>query len=653
MKYLSVALPIPVFKPFYYCTDEELEVGSRVKVPFGKKLSVGYVVQSTDDIPDVSYKIKKISEVIDSKCLISSNLMHLAREMSDYYISSPGEILSAILPVSLRMSKRKGIKEQPELDGYPDYTLSNDQKKVIYPIIKKAKENKFARFLLHGVTDSGKTEVYMRVISEIICLKKQVIMLVPEIAITSQLKDMFMRRFGPERVGIWHSRITSVQKMNYIEKMISGELHVLIGPRSAVFAPFKNLGAIIIDEEQDPTYKNHSAPYYDARWVADRRARMEHAVLVHGTATPGIETLYRTDKGELEYLKITERIHQPEPPGIIIVDMKRERYRSAIFSQYLLNELESVYNKKRQSLLFLNRRGYSPYVICKDCGENIKCPKCNTAFVYHSGLERLVCHMCENKTNIPTNCSSCGGSVFKYLGIGTERVENALKKIFPEIKIVRMDFDTTLKKNSVDMMFKDFKNGKYDIMIGTQIAAKGWDFSNVDLVGVINSDIGLMMPDFRAVEKNFALLKQVEGRTGRGENKGKVVIQTSNPNHYCIKMLFEKDYRKFYDKEIEIRKSTEFPPFSKLINIVCYHKNEKTASANVDFIKKQIESSISNISVFGPVPAVIYKVRGMFRWQLLIRYHKENGVKEKIKDIITSRKFSGRIKVDVDPQEML
>jgi primosomal protein N' (replication factor Y) len=658
LKYISVALAIPVFKPFYYKCEEDVQAGSRVKVPFGNTFKTGYVLDIFNKSPQVNYTIKNIKEVVDKNSLIPSHMIKLAKVMSEYYVCSIGEILSVILPASLRLKREKKDKEISDnkiRDNKETFELSAEQRKVLRYIIKKADENVFARFLLHGVTDSGKTEVYMRIITKMINIKKQVIMLVPEIAITTQLKELLIKRFSEEKIGIWHSKISKSQKINYMRKMQNGELNVLVGPRSAVFATFKNLGAVIIDEEQDSSYKNNSSPYYDAKWVAEKRCEIEKALLIQGSATPNIETLYRAGKGEYEYLNISERIHQSQHPELIIVDMKREyneRYRGGIFSKYLLDELGNTIEKKRQSIIFLNRRGYAPAVVCKSCGENIKCPNCNITLVYHSSNERLNCHWCDYRQKVPPYCPECSGSTFKYSGIGTERVEAALRKLFPEIRVVRMDLDTTSRKGSVESIFKNFKNGKYDIMVGTQIVAKGWDFSNVDLVGVINSDIGLMLPDFRSAERAFTLLKQVEGRTGRGKNRGKIVVQTFNPSHYSIKMLFEKEYSEFYRKEIEIRKTTGFPPFMKLINIVSTHKNENSARKNIYRCRDFIENNIKDVVVLGPAPSPIYKLRDMYRWQMLIKYGNNKDVKNKLKELL-SRRTSGRIKVDVDPQDMM
>ncbi len=659
VKYISVVLPIPVFREFYYSAGSGIKVGCRVKVKFGPTKRTGYVVKVHSKKPAVNYPLKPVAGVIDKTPVITPQLMKLARKMSKYYISSLGEVLSSVLPPSLKPLKRKvKIKDPGNYSKkVPEYNLSAGQKKVLNNLQDSIGDG--GKFLVHGVTDSGKTEIYMRLIKKIISKDRQVIILVPEIAITAQLIYRLKARLGKEKVGVWHSKVSRGQKMRYIKKMRNGDLKVLIGPRSSVFAPFKNLGAIIIDEEQDSSYKQHQSPYYDARWVAEKRTEIEDSLLILGTATPSVETLYRAKQGELEYFRIEERIHQEKFPRINIVDMKREfkeSYKSGILSNILIEKMEKTLKQKKQIILFINRRGYSSSIICKKCGESFNCPKCSIPLAYHSTDSSLVCSWCEYKRPAPRKCPECGESTFKYYGSGTQKVKEILSKFFKKASIKRMDVDSVSGKGKAARIFKNFKGGKYDILVGTQIVAKGWDFSNVDLVGVINSDLGLMSPDFRATERIFSMLKQVAGRTGRGKNRGDVVIQTYNPSHYAIKMLFKKDYNKFYDKEIVIRKQAGFPPFASLINIVGESKKEKVAQKIINRCEKYIADNLNKlkVSVLGPARAPIYKIRGRYRWQLLLKF-KDNGqeIKDKLKKMLIERTKTGRLKVDIDPINML
>ncbi|MFC2091328.1 primosomal protein N', partial [Elusimicrobiota bacterium] len=660
MNYPVIALPIPVFKNFSYISEDKIEIGCRVRVPFGKKSKTGYVVDNSSIPPDTKYGLKPVEEVIDRNTLVTQDLMELAYQMSEHYVASIGEIMPVILPVSLKYPKRPVRCESDHTINDSTYILLPEQKKALQALRCSAEKNEFEQFLLYGVTDSGKTEVYMNFISSVLELRKQVILLVPEIAITSQLKFIFTKRFSRNRIALWHSRMTPVKKMDYISRIKKGSIDIIIGPRSAVFAPFNDLGAIIIDEEQDPSYKNNSSPYYDARWVAQRRCEINNAVLLKVSATPGIETLYDVRRGSYRCLTINEKVHKSNNPVFAVVDMKAEKSRmgrGVIFSKYMLDSVRDVLAKKKQCIILHNRRGFSSSVICRECGRVMSCPNCNTALIYHINKKELLCHMCSYRERMYEECPYCmqGGLIFR--GFGTERIENALKKIFSDARIIRMDVDSTVKTGSADRIFRDFADGKYDIMIGTQIIAKGWDFPNVDLVGITNSDIGMSMPDFRSSERTYALLKQAAGRTGRSSGVGKIVVQTYNPQHYVIKLLFDRDYNNFYEKEIATRQKSAFPPFSRLTNIVSADKNEKTARKNIDYCKNFIENNNKQkgISLIGPAPAPIYRLRGLFRWHILVKYedNKDRDVKKLIKMMLEEKKFIGRLKVDVDPQELM
>jgi len=656
LRYISVALPIPLHRDFFYSTEfEDIKEGVRVKVPFGRTERTGYVTGVLENPPSPGLKIKKINDIIDNEPMIPDDLMELAYRMSDYYVASIGEVLNTILPSYIKPIKRKIKIEDDNAVKESGFLLSGEQKKALKPLIKAAESGVYSKFLLHGITDSGKTEVYINLISELKEQGKQVILLVPEISITAQIVERLRKRFTAQRVEVWHSRVSAGRKMKCIERIREGKVDVLIGPRSAVFAPFPNLGAVIIDEEHDSSYKEGNSPFYDARWVAEERCRITGSVLVAGSATPSVETFYQCEN-ENKYSKLTlsEKIHRDDLPVISIVDMKAEyemRRGGMIFSKYLLDRLEKILTEGRQSIIFINKRGYSASVICKKCGESIKCSKCNVSLFYHSVSGKMMCHWCGYSEKPPDFCPECGGAVFKYSGFGTERVEKALRKIFPAARTVRMDFDTTARKGSTERIYNDFKAGKYDILVGTQLIAKGWDFSAVDLVGVINSDIGLNLPDFRAPEKTHALLRQVEGRTGRGSRRGEIVIQSFNPSHYAVKSIFDRDDSKFYEYELNIRREAGFPPFKKLINIICAHKNSKIAGDSIEKCSSYIKERIK-CDILGPAPAPVFKLRGSYRYQMLIK-HNEEKIKKVLKKMLKEEKFSGKIKLDVDPQNML
>ncbi len=623
-------------------------------------MRVGYVVEVLDCYPKTAYKIKEIEKIIDETPILTEGLMKLASFMESYYIVSPGEVYSSILPEflkPLKRARRNTVQPAEKIKKTTPFLLYGQQNEALKELLLKSSLKQSHKFLLHGVTDSGKTEVYQQLISSLINSSKQVIMLVPEISITSQMISSFKERFNQEKIAVWHSRISVAEKMDCINRIRNGGIDILIGPRSAVFAPFPNLGAIIVDEEQDATYKENNSPYYDARWIAEKRCEIENAILLLSSATPSIETFYRAAKNIIHYIGISQKIHIKEFPEVVIVNMKEERLlrsQSSIFSKYLLEEIEKTLKKKKQIIIFINRRGYAPFVICKNCGENVKCKNCNVSLIYHSDkmFDNLICHLCGYKKSMGDDCLFCGGRVFKYVSWGTQRVEQALQKIFSDARIIRMDNDTTSKKGTAENIFRKFKNKKYDIMVGTQILTKGWDFPDVSLVGAINSDASLMMPDFRASEKTYSILKQLGGRTGRGKDRGKFIIQAFNIDHYSIRLLFEKDFSKFYEKEIKIREESDFPPFSKLINIISSHKNEKTAKKNIEKFSNYLTEKVKDVTILGPAPALRYKVRNNFRWQILLK-HKNEKIKKILREMLVKKTFARHLKIDIDPQDML
>ncbi len=658
MKYISVALPIPIFKEFYYiCNDNDIQKGSRVIVTFGKSSRTGFVVKVFDKEPDIKYPLKEIKTVVDREPLLTSDLLRLSDKISRYYVVPPGMVLTAMLP-----SKLKPLKRKPKFEILPadtniksHYKLNRYQAEAVNSIKKELAKKEPSPCLLHGVIYSGKTEVYMRVMAELIKEGKQALVLVPEIAITAQLVDRLKERFGDKSVGVWHSKISRGKKMKYMEFLGKGKMDILIGPRSAVFVPFKNLGTIIIEEEQDSVYKQDNAPYYDARWVAEKRCKITGAGLILSSATPRLETIYRAKKGDFKYMPLPQRVDKSEFPKIELVDMKREhseREKSGILSRRIIEKLEENLTVDRQVILFINRRGYTSSVICSDCGIALECPVCNIPYAYNAGSSQMECHWCGRKKNIPKRCPRCSGETYRFRGAGTQKVEDVIRKFYPKAKIGRMDTDTTSKIKSAEKIFKDFKKGRYDILIGTSLLTKGWDFSNVGLVGIINSDLGLMSPDFRAAEKIYLTLMQVAGRCGRGKKRGEVVVQTYNPNHYALKLILSKNPNNFYNKELSVRKAAGFPPFQKIISITVAGKNASRVRRDINFCKKYIFQKDKNIDILGPAKAAIYKLRGKYRKCLLLKYSNYNSrIKDILKDM-TAKNKKINITIDVDPQNM-
>lgn len=537
----------------------------------------------------------------------------------------------------------------------PELTI--EQKEVLGKIKEGYIEGKHS-FLIHGVTGSGKTEVYMRVIEYMIKQGKQSIMLVPEISLTPQTIERFKGRF--DRVAVIHSRLSKGERYDEWKRIINGEVDVVVGARSAVFSPLNNLGAIIIDEEHESSYKSDMTPKYLTGEVARKRCEIENALLVLGSATPSIDTYYSAKRGEYVICEMKHRVDERKMPEIELVDMRDEitSGNRSIFSRKLYNEIKSALFFRHQVILFLNRRGFSTFVSCRKCGLVMKCPRCDVSLTYHADNNILTCHYCGYSIRTPDVCPSCGSRYIKYFGIGTQRIESEVKRYFPMARVLRMDFDSTTKKGSHDRLYNTFKNHEADILVGTQMISKGLDFPGVTLVGVIAADQSLNIPDFRASERTFQLITQVSGRAGRGECDGRVVVQTYTPEHYSIVAALHQDYSEFYNKEIQIRKAFDYPPFSDLINIVTASKVSKDAEDLLNTIVESIKkvNCLKNIMVLGPSHAPISKINNYFRWQAILKGRIDEVQKKEINDAVNRiyiRNRGIRLNIDMNPVSML
>ncbi|MDR1531353.1 MAG: primosomal protein N' [Clostridiales bacterium] len=475
--------------------------------------------------------------------------------------------------------------------------------------------------LLHGATGSGKTEVYMRLIESAVSQGRTAIMLVPEIALTPQTVAVFTNRFGP-LVSVTHSRLSLGERYDQWKKARDGIISIMIGARSALFTPFKNLGVIIIDEEHEKTYQSETTPKYTAKEVAEERARLAGAQLVLGSATPGVTTYYEARQGRLALVKMPERVNKTAP-RIFVADMRAELAggNMSVFSGALRAALEQTLRQGRQSILFLNRRGHSTFVSCRQCGAVMTCENCNVNYTYHLQTNQLMCHYCGKKVKNPTNCPVCGSRHIKYFGLGTQRLETEFKKLFPTAKALRMDMDTTSGKSSHERILSAFRNAEADTLIGTQMIAKGLDFPNVSLVGIVAADLSLNTGDFRAGETTFQLLTQVAGRAGRAALAGDVYIQTYNPEHYSIKFARQNNYEEFYEHEIILRRQMMYPPFCDIFCVLFIGESEKNI---IILLTKLLEimKSYNRKGLFemiGPAPAVVSKVKNRYRWKLIIK----------------------------------
>lgn len=531
--------------------------------------------------------------------------------------------------------------------------LTNKQKQVIDPILTSIKEEYYQTFLLHGVTGSGKTEVYLQSIDRVLQKGKEAIVLVPEISLTPQMVKRFKGRFGSQ-VAVLHSGLSNGEKYDEWRKIHQGDVKVVVGARSAIFAPFKNIGIIIIDEEHESTYKQEENPRYHARDVAIWRAEYYHCPLVLGSATPSLESFARAKKGVYHLLSMLERVNKMTLPSVDIVDMREELKTGnrSMFSALLYEKLLDRLNKGEQSVVFLNRRGYSTFVMCRDCGYVAQCSHCDISLTYHQTTRSLKCHYCGHQERMPSKCEACDSEHIRFFGSGTQKVEEEISKVFPGARVIRMDVDTTRKKGAHEKLLTAFGEGKADILLGTQMIAKGLDFPNITLVGVLAADSMLHLPDFRSAERTFQLLTQVSGRAGRHQIPGEVVIQSYTPNHYSIEFVKQHDYLSFFDKEMQIRKESGYPPYYFVTVIQVSHPEITKVIDVTEKIARFIRNSLSEKAVvLGPVTSPIARMKDRYRYQCMIKYKNEPSLVTVLHEILENNKreiYQGNLMISID-----
>ncbi len=551
------------------------------------------------------------------------------------------------------------IFKQQELEPFPK--LLEEQQNAYNEIEKRL--GSYNNILLHGVTSSGKTEVYFAAIKKVMEQGKNVLFLAPEIALASVLTQRMARRFGIEKTAIWHSSISDGEKFDVWNKIKNNEIRILAGARSAVFAPLKNIGLIIIDEEHDSSYKQTMpSPRYDAKKVAQKLAELNNCPVLSGSATPDINTYYYA-KNSGNLIEMKKRYNDYPLAKVRVVDMREERFRAnnGIFSRALVSAIEQNLRDKKQTILLMNRRGFSTYTQCMACGEVIQCPKCAIPLIFHSQTQTLKCHYCEHEQPMITECPKCGSDAIRNCGTGVQRVELVAQKLFPDCNIARLDSDSLSKKNQHIEILNDFRKGKIDILIGTQMLAKGLDNPNVTLVGVINADNGFNLPDFRSCERGFQLLTQVAGRAGRGDNPGEVYFQTYNPDFFGLETAKEQDYETFYKTEIQARENFDYPPFSQIIRIILSSKNQYRAERSAQEIAMRLNDIVDNrqltepIAVLGPNPCVIERLQEYYRFQILIKNKLEEKGRRFILNFLAQIKLPEdiRLTIDVDPIDIL
>lgn len=515
--------------------------------------------------------------------------------------------------------------------------LNNEQRAAYEAISQKSTAQEHQVFLLEGVTGSGKTEVYLQVIQDVLANGQTAMMLVPEISLTPQMATRFKARFGSE-VAVLHSGLSQGEKYDEWRKLERGEAHVVVGARSAIFAPLENLGLIIIDEEHETSYKQEESPRYHARDLAIWRGKYHGCPVVLGSATPSLESRARGQKGVYHLLKLTERANsQAKLPTVEIIDMREEMQRrlNSSFSEVLEEKLRDRLAKGEQSVLLLNRRGYSSFVMCRDCGFVLPCPNCDISLTLHMDSKTMRCHYCGHEERIPHHCPNCGKDKIRYFGTGTEKVQEELEQLIPEARVLRMDVDTTRRKGAHEKILNAFGNKEADILLGTQMIAKGLDFPNVTLVGVLNADTALNLPDFRSSERTFQLLTQVSGRAGRGDKAGEVVIQTFNPEHYTIQLAQHHDYESFFQQEMRIRHQTDYPPYYYTVKVTVSHQEEMRAAQKAFQLAEQIRTQLSPQSILlGPTPGAILRIKNRYYYQLIIKYKNEPTLQATLEDIL-------------------
>ena len=573
-----------------------------------------------------------------------------------------------LLSTHLKTAEKNGWLSFEEVESYRDpfenhdfpktlpWQLNTEQQQAVSRILAAEAQGEATTFLLEGITGSGKTEVYLQSIAEILNKGKTAMMLVPEIALTPQMVQRFKSRFG-KAVAVLHSGLSQGEKYDEWRKIERGEAQVVVGARSAVFAPLQKIGLIIIDEEHEATYKQEDTPRYHARDLAIWRSQYHHCPVILGSATPSLESRARAQKKRYELLYLTQRAHEnAQLPSVTIVDLKEEyaQKNTSTFSRLLQEKISNRLQQKEQIVLLLNRRGYSSFMMCRDCGYVLPCPNCDISLTLHMDVKKMRCHYCGHQENIPKKCPDCQGEKIRYYGTGTQKVEEELQERFPSARILRMDVDTTRKKGAHEKILKAFEEQEADILLGTQMIAKGLDYPNITLVGVLNADTALNLPDFRSSERTFQLLTQVSGRAGRGAKPGEVIVQTFNPEHHSIVLAQAQDYEAFYQQEMILRHQSGYPPFYFTVKITISHPAEQVVAKKSYQIAEQLKNSLSPESrILGPTPSGIARIKNRYYYQIILKYKHEVHLHRMLREILETSQSEQRknlyVSIDYEP----
>ncbi len=704
--------------------NNEIKIGQIVKVPFGKgnKTSEGFILNLKND-DNIKFKTKNIAAILVKDPVIDEddiNLIEFLREKTlckyidafrllipvgimkgakakkkrvivlknedlsniknpdgykkivEFFKTNSGKYTKSELINEHSISQYKLNKlienevlsiEEESVFRYNDRVYNKDSAKTLTieqeNIIREYINSDDKMFLLKGVTGSGKTEVYMKLVERVLLEEKSAIILVPEIALTPQMIERFKGRFGVN-VALFHSKLSDGERFDEWFRVKEGKSKVIVGARSAIFLPAKNLGLIIIDEEHENTYKSEQNPKYQTKEVAEYLSELKGCKVILGSATPSIETYYRALTGEMKLLELNSRVDNKSMPPMKVIDMRNELKggNKSLFSRELFIAIQERLKRKEQIILFLNRRGFSTFVSCRSCGYVFKCDECDISMTYHkNGL--LICHYCGKTKREPRECPKCHSKYVKFFGAGTQRVEEEVKKYFNNVRILRMDVDTTRDKHSYERIYNTFKNGEADILIGTQMVSKGLDFKNVTLVGILAADMSINIPDYRAAERTFQIITQVAGRAGRGDKQGEVLIQTYTPQHYSLQYAVNYDYEGFYEKEFTVRAMMKYPPFGKLLLINGTSKKEellKNFMHKITMMIKPLVESCLDIEILGPIPCMISKLKENYRWQIVIKGEFDSYFSKNIKEILYDENKNVyndiRISMDINPNNL-
>ncbi len=606
-----------------------------------KKVTTYIKLNDNDYIPTSSKQALIIDNLKNNNYILKSDLNKISTSSVKTLLSK-----NIIAEVKEEVYREIDISEKKDIN----YELTNEQSNVVNSI--KEKINEFNPFLLHGVTGSGKTLVYMTLINEVIKNNKEAIVLVPEISLTPQLVSIFKARFG-SIVAILHSGLSDGEKFDEWRKIVNKEVKIVIGARSAVFAPLTNIGIIIVDEEHSQTYKQDSIPFYNAIDIALYRGKKYNCPVLLGSATPSNESYTRSKVGVYTLLEMKNRVNN-KMPKVHLVDMKMEiRNGRRIISKLLADKIRDRLNKDEQVMILLNRRGYSTILSCSDCGEVDKCPNCDIPLIYHKKINSLKCHYCNYYKPVTIKCSKCGSEDITYKGLGTEKLSEELEKMF-DTKVIRMDVDTTKRKGAHQKILNSFESGEYSILVGTQMIAKGLDFSNVTLVGVINADSSLNIPDFRSSERTYELLSQVAGRSGRGDKDGEVVMQGFNMDHYSIVLASKHEYKAFYNEEIRVRKLLAYPPYTNLCLIKISSRDYELLKDESNKISNYLKRELKDKIILGPSNASMPKINNTYYMQVIIKYKNLKSIYKELEFIYNKYKVNRNIKVliDINPNKI-